>query len=219
MDKTKYAEAMGDLVTKPESQPIWRDYDFLDRNTSSQHVQSSNDVKYLKNEAVKMKHENRDFAAELDKAQSLLKLQTDIERENRLYHEQERERLKLLSQSSHLKAQEMAKRVDGQGKLLKEMRQKLGLERGSSSSPPPRAGAGGQEDPGRSDALSDFSVDANDFEGAQDENFLDLRVIDGTLDQAMIESCLRSYGAGMSAPKDAMTLVSVAFYDHDTRAT
>jgi hypothetical protein len=111
----------------------------------------------------------------------------------------------------------MAKRVDGQGKLLKEMRQKLGLERGSSSSPPPRAGGSGE--PGRSDALSDFSVDANDFEGAQDENFLDLRIIDGTLDQKMVESCLRSYGTGMSAPKDAMTLVSVAFYDHDTRAT
>lgn len=99
------------------------------------------------------------------------------------------------------------------------MRQKLGLERGSSSSPPPRAGAGRDGEPGRSDALSDFSVDANDFEGAQDENFLDLRVIDGALDQNMVESCLRSYGTGMSAPKDAMTLVSVAFYDHDTRAT
>ena len=67
--------------------------------------------------------------------------------------------------------------------------------------------------------MSDFSVDPDDLEGAQDENVLDLRVIDGTLDQTMIESCLRSHGAGMSAPKDAMTLVSVAFYDHDTRAT
>ena len=32
MDKSKYAEAMGDLSVKPESQPIWRDYGFLDRN-------------------------------------------------------------------------------------------------------------------------------------------------------------------------------------------
>lgn len=103
MDKAKYAETMGDLATKPESQPIWRDYDFLDRredkkgSASAQSAQNSNDLKYLKNEAIRMKHENRDFAAELDKAQSLLKLQTDIERENRLYQEQEGERLKLLA--------------------------------------------------------------------------------------------------------------------------
>jgi len=51
-----------------------------------------------------MKHENKDLAAELDKAQSLLKLQTDIEKENREYHRQEKERLKLLAQSSSLKA-------------------------------------------------------------------------------------------------------------------
>jgi hypothetical protein len=44
-----------------------------------------------------MKHENKDFAAELDKAQSLLKLQTDIERENRQYYMQEKERLRLLA--------------------------------------------------------------------------------------------------------------------------
>lgn len=42
-----------------------------------------NDVKQLKLEIQKIKHENKDFAAELDKAQSLLRLQTDIERENR----------------------------------------------------------------------------------------------------------------------------------------
>lgn len=69
-----------------------------------------------------MKHENGDFAAELDKAQSLLKLQTDIEKENRQYHQQEKDRMKLLAQSHSLKAQEMAKRVDAQAKLLREIK-------------------------------------------------------------------------------------------------
>lgn len=166
-----------------------------------------------------MKHENGDFAAELDKAQSLLKLQTDIEKENRQYHQQEKERKKLLAQSHSLKAQEMAKRVDGQAKILKEINQKLGLERGTSaSSPAPGARAGGRQDPEINDASSDFAVDAAD-DGGEDENLLDLRIVDGMLDSTMIEACLQAYGAGGLAPKDAMTLVSVDFFDHDTQAT
>lgn len=218
MDESKYAEARSDLAIRPESQPVWAGYDFLDRGTKVD-PQSSTDLKYLKAEAARMKHENGDFAAELDKAQSLLKLQTDIEKENRQYHQQEKDRMKLLAQSHSLKAQEMAKRVDGQAKLLKEIKQKLGLERGPASSPAPGARAGGRQDPEINDASSDFSVDATEGDGAADENLLDLRIIDGSLDSAMIEACLQAYGAGVSAPKDAMTLVSVDFFDHDTKAT
>jgi hypothetical protein len=113
----------------------------------------------------------------------------------------------------------MAKRVDGQAKILKEINQKLGLERGTSaSSPAPGARAGGRQDPEINDASSDFAVDAAD-DGADDENLLDLRIVDGVLDSAMIEACLQAYGAGGLAPKDAMTLVSVDFFDHDTQAT
>ena len=36
---------------------------------------------------MKLKHENKDFAAELEKAQNLLRLQRDIEKENTHYFE------------------------------------------------------------------------------------------------------------------------------------
>jgi len=62
-------------------------------------------------------------------------------------------------------------------------------------------------------------VNEGDGDGPDNFNFLDLRIIDGNLDAAVIESCLRSYGAGVSAPKDAMTLVTVDFFDHATKAT
>jgi hypothetical protein len=39
---------------------------------------------------MKLRHENKDFAAELDKAQNLLKLQRDIERDNTKYYEAEK---------------------------------------------------------------------------------------------------------------------------------
>jgi beta-phosphoglucomutase-like phosphatase (HAD superfamily) len=71
------------MSSKPESEPIWKDYEFLDRANSKP---DSKDEKAFKQEIERMKHENKDFAAELDKAQSLLRLQTDIERENRQYY-------------------------------------------------------------------------------------------------------------------------------------
>lgn len=33
MDETKYAEARSDLAIRPESQPVWAGYDFLDRGS------------------------------------------------------------------------------------------------------------------------------------------------------------------------------------------
>jgi hypothetical protein len=67
LDEAKYAEARADLASRPESAPVWAGYDFLDRGAKAD-PQSSTDLKYLKAEAARMKHENGDFAAELDKA-------------------------------------------------------------------------------------------------------------------------------------------------------
>ena len=85
MDKGRFAQALGDMATRPDSYQIWKDYDFLERPTDAKEKdpKRSNDIDTLKHEIIKMKHENKDLAAELDKHQSLLKLQTDIERENR----------------------------------------------------------------------------------------------------------------------------------------
>ena len=94
LDQNAYKDVTNDISVKPESQPIWKDYDFLERGTTPA---DAGDLKSLKAEIIRMKHENKDFAAELDKAQSLLKLQTDIERENRQYYMQEKERLRLLA--------------------------------------------------------------------------------------------------------------------------
>jgi len=97
MDKGRFAQALGDMATRPDSYQIWKDYDFLERpdKAKEKDPKRSNNIDTLKHEIVKMKHENKDLAAELDKHQSLLKLQTDIERENRQYFEQEKKRLEV----------------------------------------------------------------------------------------------------------------------------
>ena len=160
----------------------------MERDKQGYDPHAANDAKTLKAEVIRKKHENRDLAAELDKAQSLLRLQTDIERENRQYFEQDRERLKLLAQSTDLKAREMAKRVDGQLKLIADAKRHLGLEQraGFQSGP----GAGGAEVAygarGQSDVQSDFSLDPDVEELREGENFLDLRIIDAALNQELI---------------------------------
>ena len=54
------------MTTKQESEPIWRDYEFLERNNLKN--PDSKDEKAMKGQIERMKHENKDFAAELDKA-------------------------------------------------------------------------------------------------------------------------------------------------------
>jgi hypothetical protein len=130
MNKDKYMEALGDMNPKDDQFPIWKEYDFLERDPYQKDMDITKmDEGQLKMEMSKLQHENKDLAAELDKSQSLLKLQTDIEKENRVYYEEEKERLKILAQSYTLKAQEMTKRVDGQARIIRDLRTRLGVDK------------------------------------------------------------------------------------------
>ena len=106
MDQTRGKNAINDVTMMMDANPIYGNYDFLEKGEPGK-----SDKKSLQAEIDRMKHDNKDIAAELDKAQSLLKLQTDIEKENRAYYEEEKERLKLLAQSCHLKAMENSKNI------------------------------------------------------------------------------------------------------------
>lgn len=52
----------------------------------------------------------------------------------------------------------------------------------------------------------------------KDDNILDIKIIDGVLNEGMIEAFLRRT-SGIDSTRDLMTLVSVDFYDHKTRTT
>ena len=133
MSKDKYVDAMKDLRNKQEDFPIWKEYDFLERDPNYD-GKNLDDEKSLQMEIMKLKHENKDFAAELDKAQSLLKIETEIEKENRVYYDEERERLKILAQSYQAKQQEVTKRVDAQTKIINDLKMKLGMSTPGMSS-------------------------------------------------------------------------------------
>jgi len=70
----------------------------------------------------------------------------------------------------------MAKRVDGQAKLIKDMKQKLGLEQAMVGAPSP-PGKGAYREAEAADGASDFS-DGEDVMEGPDQNCLQLLIMD-----------------------------------------
>ena len=94
------------------SQPIWANLPFLENPASTSQAKEGDPRKAIKGEIDRLKQEKSDFAAELEKAQNLLKLQTDIEKENTVYFQNELKRLSLVERSVSTKVEELAKRAD-----------------------------------------------------------------------------------------------------------
>lgn len=176
-DPSKYAETMKDFEGRPEKYPIWSEMDFLERDPHFD-SKTNEDVKALKLEINKLRHENKDLAAELEKAQRLFKLQEDIERDNTRYYEQEASRLQIMERSTALKAEELARRADEKQRQIGEITRKMqGL--GATSAYGSKAGSPLKGDGRGNDNFetqSEFSVMTNESEIRTDENVLDFVV-------------------------------------------
>lgn len=86
LNPEKFAQTIEDMKMGGEdAAPIWANMNFLERGD-----EPLDDVDMIKKEISKIKHEKSELAAELEKAQNLVKLQKDIEKENTLYFEEEK---------------------------------------------------------------------------------------------------------------------------------
>ena len=207
MDAGKYTQTMKDFSTSSNNQayPIWSNLDFLQRADNNNN--GGDPLKQLKAEIMRLRYENKDFAAELEKAQNLLQLQRDIERDNTQYFETEKQRLLLTAKSTTLKAEEMARRADEKQRQLNEVVRKVGS---------PERKEGGATQNRDVDVMSEFSVMTNESEVRTDENVMDFVVMDGEyvwdgIKQVMDERELHS--------KTLITFVTVDFYNHDTETS
>lgn len=68
------------------------------------------------------------MAGELEKSQNLLRLQSDIQRENDEFFKREIERLQLVEKSAQAKLEELARRADDKQRLLNETAKKVNQE-------------------------------------------------------------------------------------------
>lgn len=82
----------------------------------------------IKAEIERLKQEKSDFASELEKAQNLLKLQTDIEKENTVYYMHEEKRLQLIERSVTAKVEELSRRTDDKARTVNDLERKMTLD-------------------------------------------------------------------------------------------
>jgi hypothetical protein len=84
LDEDLHARTVGDLL--PRKDPTWDSVAFLEgADGAALDPLQSDDVKVVKRAILKIKQENRLFASELDKTETLLRLQKDIESETTKY--------------------------------------------------------------------------------------------------------------------------------------
>lgn len=116
----------------------------------------------------------------------------------------------------------MQKRVDGLDTHIKVLKQKLGEDQSGSRPGSPEAGLGGRpgsaHGAGTGDFDHDFAVDPLDEQCGPDENYLDLKIVDGMFFEDLVQRFLGNVKQG-GQYKDLMTLVSVDFLDHASKAT
>lgn len=128
MDAAKYSNLMTDLAMgEPASHaPIWANLPFLEQ--AQQKPDQQDPKKQLKSEIDRLRQEKSDFASELEKAQNLLRLQTDIERENTVYYAHEEKRLHLIEKSIAAKCEEMSRRADDKSRSVAEIDRKITMD-------------------------------------------------------------------------------------------
>ena len=86
----------------------------------------------------------------------MLKLQTDIERENTVYFNAECKRLTLIERSSKVKVEELARRADEKSRSINDLQRKIDTTARSRPQSPDVIGARGKL--GEVDAMTEFSI-------------------------------------------------------------
>ena len=122
-DPAAFSNTMTDLAMGQVPEPIWAKYNFLERDLKIE--QNKDEKTVVKEEIEKLKHECGEFGNELQKAQELLKLQDDIQRENEVFYRKEVQRLTLIEKSSKSKLEELSRRVDEKQRSINEYQNTL----------------------------------------------------------------------------------------------
>jgi hypothetical protein len=214
-DPAKYTTMMTDLAMGggASAAPIWANLPFLERGPADS-LEGMDTKERLFDDIGKLKQEKSDFAAELEKAQSLLRLQTDIEKENTVYFNQEVKRLTLIEKSSKAKVEELARRADEKAKTINDFQRKTATAVGSRAASPDRTLARNLD---QAEVMTEFSTKTNESEIRTDENVLDFKIEDA-------EFYLDAFSqvSGVRQDDENRTLITVCtvdFYNHSTETT
>jgi len=204
MDPSVFRATMDQLNYDGE-EPLWAKMDFLEQLGIDLEDQSK-DPKSIMRRLELMKQDKRDLAAALEKCQQILKLQYDIEKDNKAYYEAE-------ALENSTKIREMGIKLEESRKLAEQRMEEITIMKKTGYAP---KGETGTKELERLDVESEFSYATLETDLKHEENILDL-----ALDKAEYynNSLLQVVESDVVSEKGFLTFFTVEFYDHDTKAT
>jgi hypothetical protein len=204
MDPSVFRLTM-DQLKYDGDEPLWAKIDFLEQ-LGVDTTFDPNDPKSVARRMELMKQDKKELAAALEKAQQLLKLQYDIDKENKEYYQAEANEL-------NTKISELALRLEESRRLADQRLEEITVMKKTGYGPK-RDQVGAEIDKYGSE--SEFSFATLDTDLKHEENILDF-----ALDKAEYysNSLYQVVETDVISEKGFLTFFTVEFYDHDVKAT
>ena len=214
MDPSVFRATMGQ-INHDGDEPLWAKIDFLEQMGVDIDGDPS-DPKAIARRMELMRHDKRELAASLEKAQQLLKLQYDIERENKEYYKTEADELNTRIKELTMRLEESRKIADQRFDEINELKSITSKIRSQYKSGYDPKDEKETKDYPRIDADTDFSLVTGETDLKPDENMLDL-----ALDKAEYysHSLNQVVESDVISDKGFLSFATVEFYDHDCKAT
>jgi hypothetical protein len=206
IDPSAFRQTMNDLNYQGHDS-VW---DRTGEGYSSEEI-DINDPKSLHKEIERLRHSKRDIAAELEKCQQMIKLQSNLEEEKISYIKEEAEQLRIQNKAYKTKIDDLANQLDQKAKENAELRKAL-AGRGFTG----KIGGKDFKLDKTMDSISDFSEMTEETGLGHQENVLDVAI-----DRAEFHanSIVQMLGKSKVKEDSFNTFIALSFYDHDTQAT
>lgn len=203
LDPSAFRKTMEDLNYQG-TEPMWATLRFDDEDEKGIDV---DDPKSLLREIDRLKNSKKEIAAELERCQQMLKLQSNLEEERLSLIREEAEQFKVQCKAYKTKIDDLAIQLDQRQKENAELRKALS---------------------GKGYAVKDLKLDktmesVSDFSEMTEETTLGHQenVLDVAVDRAEFQSnsLVQVLGSHKVKEDSFNTFITISFYDHDTQAT
>jgi len=226
-DQNAFRRALGMLKLQGD-EPAWSRLQFLDDASKYDPA----DLKSCNSEINRLKIEKGKLAAELEKAQTLLRIQQDINKEQSQLAENEKEQLKGQLQASSTRADQLARLADHRASRMIQMQEQQKVDQfdraGRIDTNLGGVGAVGTgaaiDGPDRErirrilhEQQDEFLVEDDETEIGPDENVLDLWLGEAQFSEGAISQILGA--TGLRDPAGILSFCTVDFYNYDTQST
>lgn len=206
LDPDQFSTALKNAEA-PEGHEAWKMYDCVDKPEGDPVNQKSN-IRELAEELRKLLQQNQDISVGLSKVETLLSVQTEVERENRKYKEEERQRSRAVANGIARKEKIMRSELDRQRQEVEELEKKIATAKKKLSIP-------------LKENDRDLIIDETGEEPGDDQTALDVKIISANLkeDQILYMLSKQYPGRKWETLNVTQTLVSLGFMKHAKEST